>query len=159
MPLILLWAQALGSVLIQPGRMSPPIVYVSDAAPVPRYPVQVEIRGGDSVLWSGIVHAGGAGTVMLSHNLSEPGVDCGSAERGREQTNSYTFSLYPRSARQNSANTIVQVNASWTRSEPGDCAQSPGSRTVSLIQSVDLASGRPVVLRGDGGLIITLRRQ
>ena len=137
---------------------SPPAPPMRSSGARSLYPVSVELRAGTALLWSGTVEVGGTGSTSLSHRLSEPAPSCGDALPGRRYAEtSYSLSLYPHL---DGAGTVrLQVNASWTRTDPGSCDLPSGSRTVSFTQEVELVHGRPSILRGDGGLTVTLKRE
>lgn len=123
-------------------------------------PVHVEVSGEGRVLWSGTLRIGGSMPANVTYNVQQAGERaeaCGAIGRFGSSRDSFNIGLSR--FRSNNNPGTVTVNASWTRSvRPAPCGsfEAP-SRTVSFTDTAELVPGRPVQLRGDGGLVVSVR--
>lgn len=149
-----------------PAPPSPPLIVTvgpSRAAYPPgrrseRSTVDVEVRAGAELLWSGpMVVATNQGS-SFTRRLAEPAPDeCTPSGYGQQVENSLTVQLTPR--RQSQGDDALGVSVRWGRSLPGTCPLGTSSRSVELSETVALVPGRAVTLTGDGNLLVRLRRR
>jgi hypothetical protein len=137
---------------------APPSVYINrigDGQPA-RFTVDVEVRGGDAVLWSGPLRVGGGyGQTSIRREQTEPGdTECRPGRGVAPISTSLNLTLNGRGEQDQ-----VLVNVRWSR--PGDqpCAPGPNTRTVELAGTVELPANGAATLTGDGGLIVRIRRR
>ena len=147
-----------------PAPPAPPVIYPTftmrpgyrASGQGERYTVDVEVRGGGAVLWSGPLRVGGSyGATTIRRDQSEPGdASCPSSDYASPIATSFTLTLSPRGS-----NGSLSVTVRWSR--PGDqpCGPGPNSRTVELTQVVALDQGGNVTVNGDGGVSVRLRRR
>ena len=121
--------------------------------------IEVRLSAESGLLWDGVLRVGGgqAATIMESRTEAEPASCPETRLRGRGVETSLRLSLSANG--RTSGIDAYNVSVHWTR--PGSAAEcsDSGSRSVQLQQVVDLAAGREIVLRGDGGLVLRLRRR
>lgn len=159
--ILLVAAQAVSPPPRLPPVAVPPPVYIPTptySSPISRerYVVDVEVRAGNLILWSGPLRVGGGyGQTSVRRDQSEPGDSkCGNGEELATATNSVSLTLSPRGR-----NDALSVNVRWSR--PGDlpCGLGPNSRTVELSSAIALAPGESKTIAGDGGLMVRLQRR
>lgn len=125
----------------------------------PPYSIEVETRAGDQLLWSGtLMVARGTGASFRRDLSQASALQCDQAEgryRGDRQ-DSFSVQLSPSYGDDSGR---ISVNVRWSR--PGDetCQAGSVKRSIELSSSVLLPPGGSVETRGDGGLIIRLRRK
>lgn len=96
----------------------------------------------------------------VTHNVAQAAERveaCGASGRFGASRDSFNISLSR--IRSNGNPGTLTVNASWTRSvRPAPCGsfEAP-SRTVAFTDTAELVAGRSVQLRGDGGLVVSVR--
>lgn len=147
-----------------PAPPAPPVMYPTftvrsgyhPSGQGERYTVDVEVRGGGAVLWSGPLRVGGTyGPTTIRREQSEPGeASCPSSDHASPIATSFILTLSPRGS-----NGSLNVTVRWSR--PGDqpCGPGPNSRTVELTQAVALNQGDNVTVNGDGGVSVRLHRR
>ncbi len=140
-------------------RVPPEAVTISDGVTrVPRPPaaLRVRISGDGKELWSGELLVDPSQGAELNNTLQQADSNCAPGiERGylRRQTR-LGLSLRKTGSRDGE---FFSVFANWTR-QSSDCAL-PGTRTVGVETTVEIAPGTSRVIEGDGGLRIELTRQ
>lgn len=155
--------------LLAAAPPSPPIVPlpapVTVVIPRPDTPinidtVQVDVSAEGRPIWQGTLRVARDRQASYTQQLQQAydvSASCHGDSRVSNQRDqlSVQLSRYGRAG----ATDGLNVSASWTRSAKSELCggyEAP-SRTVSLVDMVDLKSGRPAKLSGDGGLLITLR--
>lgn len=158
----LLLAQAAVSVAAPPLTPSPPVIVTRSAFSPgitrPRFRVAITVRAAEGVLWSGSLWVSSrAGGASWRQNMQEAQPDeCATPiTYGVNAQSELSVQVNPMSSADTSAREQVTVNVRWTRPAPTPCG---GSRTVELRQTIALDSREPAVVRGDGGLLVELRR-
>ena len=127
------------------------------SAPERRLPLDVVVRSAEGVLWSGGLIVGSRGQSSWTQSRSEP-ADPACAVRGvyaSGERDGLNVQLYLVGTSDDPA-ARVAVTVRWSRRAEVACG---GSRTVELSQIVGLADRSAVQIRGDGGLVIELRRR
>jgi hypothetical protein len=140
----------------------PPVTVPASALPASASiaTIAVDVSAEGKPIWQGSLRVGvnaGASFNQQTQQASERPETCDLDARVGSSRDSFSIQL-SRFRRSNEAEAI-NVTASWGRSaRTGVCGSydSP-NRTVSLTDVVTVTPGRPAQLRGDGGLIITLR--
>ena len=149
-----------------PAPPAPPIYAGSSRIPhamrqIERFAVDVEILGAGAVLWSGPLRLASGQPASVRHDVREassPGCDTSARGFWSSDQSSLSLSLSVLSAE--SVDDSVRVALRWGRPVPGACGEGSGSaRAVELNQSVQLERGKWVVLNGDAGLVLRLRRR
>jgi hypothetical protein len=163
--LVLLLAQVLIAQVPPVPRIyaSPPIVSRPDAvahrnaAARERIAVSVVVRVPQGVLWSGNLWVGGIRGASWRQSENEAlGPECALVDQPFGTAQRETSVTLRRSVRQTDAPDMLTVDARWTRPSQAGCG---GTSTVELRQSLALAPGATQTLKGDGGLIVELRRR
>jgi ribosomal protein L31 len=122
--------------------------------------IAIDVSAEGRPIWQGSLRVGansGASFNQHMQQASDRPKSCDLDQRigsSRDQ-----FSIQLSRFRRSNEEDAVNVTASWTRSvHPVACGsyESP-NRTVSLTDAVALTPSRPAQLRGDGGLLVTLR--
>lgn len=117
----------------------------------------VVLRGGGAVLWQGDLWVARGAQSSWRQQVQEPGPEeCGGNRfmydsSGRETS----VSLMSHDDGREEA-PILRVTARWARPGAEPCS---GIRKVELEETVPAAGPGPVVLSGDGGLTVELRRR
>jgi hypothetical protein len=121
------------------------------------YMLEVEVRAGAEILWSGSLRAGPSRAASYTREISQaPEGDCSRPSYGRDsESSSLRLTLSPQLR---DGGLRIGVGARWQRPSGGGCEQ-PGSRTVELSEIVDLPSSNWHTINGDGGLTVRLRRR
>ncbi|WP_394647998.1 hypothetical protein [uncultured Sphingomonas sp.] len=156
----ILWLVTMQAVTIAP----PPVYVPSHTYPLstPRGPFRsvtfdVEVRGGNQLLWSGAMRVStDAGASIDRRQSDAPAERCPSAERGYGSSERDALSL-SLSMRDSTA-MVVAVRGSWERRVDGGACEG-GTRTISFSDTVPIAPGSVTMIKGDGGLTVTLRQR
>jgi len=143
---------------------TPPPVFVPNAAadhasPARRVPSRarydVVVRGGDTLLWRGTLWIGGRGPSSWRQTLQEAQDDgCGPSSWPGAQTET-SIQVVPAPPYGGDTGQAT-VTARWSRPSGVPCG---GARVVEIRQTISLDAASPIVLSGDGGLVVELRRQ
>ena len=149
---------------------SPPMIYApppvirsvvtpnSDQRRPQRTTIEVEVRTGSEVLWSGQLAVSASQGATFTRRLSEASTDdCQAAGYVSPMENMLSVQLGP--FRQVESDGPLSVAVRWVRPTPPACPIRGGSRTVEINDAVVLTPGRSVSLNGDGGLSVRLRRR
>ena len=157
---IALLLQSMNAVQVAPPA---PPVFVVPSVPqqrgkAERFTVDVEVRAGSELLWSGPMVVSNAQGSSFTRRLSEPGADdCGGTGYVQPAENALSVQIMP--SRSFDAAIGLALSVRWTRSVLGACPFRNGSRNVELAQTIALAPGEATTLSGDGGVTIRLRRR
>ncbi len=163
--LVLLLAQVLITQVPPVPRIygSAPTVSRSDsmadrnAAARERIAVGIVVRAPEGVLWSGNLWVDGMRGASWKQTETEAlGPECAMVDQPFGAVQREISVTLRRSVRQTDAPDMLTVDARWTRPSQTGCG---GTSTVELRQSLALAPGATQTLRGDGGLIVELRRR
>lgn len=139
---------------------APPPVYVPTVidreTSAARFVVDVEIRGGNAVLWSGPLRIGsGYAQTSVRRDQTEPGDSVCAPGQAVSPVNSSLFlTLSPRGQSGD-----ILVNVRWSRPGEQPCGAGPNARVVELSGTVALTDARAATLTGDGGLVVRLHRR
>lgn len=119
----------------------------------PTVTISVRATSGDNVLLNDRFRVGtSAASFMLNRSEAGP-ANCTASETYTGVRSSLMFSLRPDGP---TSGDRYRLSLNWSRPK-GPC-EGDGSRGVSLEQLVVLKSGDPVVIEGDGGVKVELRR-
>ncbi|MBB3695414.1 hypothetical protein [Sphingomonas sp. BK580] len=134
-----------------PSRSASPLEPVRSAI------FDVEVRGGDQLLWSGPMRVSTQNGASLDHRQSDaPPAQCAASERGYDNSNRQLLSI-SLSMRDGPAS-LVSARVTWERQlDSTDCRG--GSRTVSFNETFPLEAGSSKTIKADGGLTVTLRQR
>lgn len=122
-----------------------------------RVAVGIVVRAPQGVLWSGNLWVDamrGASWRQSESEALEPNCALGDQSYGTAQRE--VSVNVRRSPRSGEAPDLFSIEARWTRPSEAGCG---GTSTVELRQSLALAPGATQTLKGDGGLVIELRRR
>ncbi|WP_298814326.1 hypothetical protein [uncultured Sphingomonas sp.] len=122
-----------------------------------RVAVGIVVRAPQGVLWSGKLWVDAMRGTPCRHSESEalePNFAFNDQSYGTAQRDVSVNGR--RSPRSGETPDIFSIEARWTRPSEAGCG---GTSTVELRQSLALAPGAIQTLRGDGGLVIELRRR
>ena len=143
---------------------SPPSVFVAPRSMMAsprgreRFLVDVEVRAGGDVLWSGPMTVSTGQVTSFMRRLSEPGPDdC--SPGGYVPSLENSLSVQISSQGRSNGDAAFAVSVRWGRSVPGACPDRAGNRSVELSQTVSLEPGRTVTVSGDADLTVRLRRR
>jgi hypothetical protein len=144
---------------------TPPPIYV----PAHRYPMQtnatrepfrsavldVEVRGGDHLLWSGPMRVSTQSGASLDRRQSDASPEqCGAPERGYGGGDREALSI--NLSMRDAPVAFLAVRATWERPlDQSDCRG--GTRTVSFNETFPIEPGKAKTIKADGGLTVTLR--
>lgn len=127
--------------------------------PVVPYSIEVEARAGDQLLWSGtLMVARGMGATFRRDLSQASAVQCDQQDgryRGNRQ-DSFSVQLSP--AYGDDPNRIG-VEVRWSRPGEDNCQSGTTKRSIEMSSQLLLPPGGSVEARGDGGLIVRLRRR
>jgi hypothetical protein len=125
------------------------------APPRERFRLAVTLRSASALLWDGDLWVANSGQSSWSESRTEPPEQtCTPAAyygSSRSAETSVTVN-----ALQRGAETYLNVTVRWSRASDAPCG---GLRTVELRETVPMPGERPAVIRGDGGLVLELRRR
>lgn len=153
----------------RPTAPPPPIVMVTPPAPpappmarreIERFLVDVEIRAGGELLWSGPLRVASGQPSTFRRDSSEPAAQsCADVYGSGAQQNSLQFSITP-SWQPGPDPQRAMVLLRWGRPGANPCVgRSGGARSVELSDSVLLAAGQWATVTGDAGLVLRIRRR
>jgi len=163
--LVLLLAQVLITQVPPAPRIygAPPIVSRSDsmadrnAAARERVAVGIVVRAPQGVLWSGTLWVDGVRGASWRQSENEaPEPECALVDQPFGNAQREISVTLRRSVRQTDGPDMLTLDARWTRPSQTGCG---GTSTVELRQSLALAPGATQTLKGDGGLVVELRRR
>lgn len=158
--LMLFVAQAAMTVAAPPPRVvsvPPPMIMRSpNGDPGPRTRVAIVLRSPQEIIWQGDLWVGTRGSSSWRESISEAGAEpCNrSWEYGGGQRES-SVTLGPQRAEASGEQTLV-VTVRWSRPVDEPCS---GVRTVELRQPVKLPASGSITIKGDGGLVVEVRRR
>ncbi len=161
---LLLLAQA-GAVLAPPAPsiyVPAPIVTRSSAsdrmaAMRESVPLDIVVRVPQGLLWSGrLLVDGGRGASWRQSQSEAVASSCGQIDLPFNASQREASVTLRRSTRSDMAADLFSVEARWTRPSDAGCG---GTSTIELRQTVMLAVGTTQILKGDGGLVVELRRR
>ncbi len=128
----------------------------------PREPVRsaifdVEVRGGDQLLWSGPMRVSTQNGASLDRRQSDaPPEQCAASERGYDTSMRETLSI--NLSMRDAPAAVVSARATWERRlDSSDCRG--GSRTVSFNETFPLEPGKSRTIKADGGLMMIVRQR
>jgi hypothetical protein len=137
--------------------MANPILAAPDLPASPPVLVDIRVDGEGATLWQGSLRVGPSAS--YSENRSEsrerPCSPYLSYDQGLRSSLMLNLTNYVTRERPNQ----FSVSVSWNRPATPEACGEPGSRSVQLQQSIELAPGAEAVLHGDGGLAVRLRRR
>ncbi len=122
-----------------------------------RVAVGIVVRAPQGVLWSGSLWVDamrGASWRQSESEALEP--NCTLVEQSYGTAQREVSVTVRRSVRSGEAPDAFSIEARWTRPSEAGCG---GTSTVELRQTLALAPGATQTLKGDGGLVIELRRR
>ena len=174
-PLFILAAATQGMAVTATTPPPPMVVSVPVAPPAPimavgRIPmvakandvarVRLRIVAGSQTLFDDELRVGRNSGASYSVSRSEaPLINCSSDRYygGGGDRDSLNVQLYYRDDVQGAP--AINVNVTWQRPAAGTTCPNEGTRSVSLVQTVPLASGETETIPGDAGLVDTLTRR
>lgn len=123
--------------------------------------IQVSVAADGRTLWQGTLRVGGSQSANFSQNLNQAGeiVTCDNGTRAGMRRDSLQVSIN-NGYRNPQQPDLFNVSVTWVRSAgQSSCGnyESP-TRTTGLTDTAVLSGAGPVQLKGDGGLVVTLRR-
>lgn len=164
-----IWATAVGA---QPNipPPAPPVILETPAPSVVLrarqverrnvVPLDVEVRGGRDMLWSGNLRISANMSGEYSQSKREAWSACPGDEEGGarypNRQNELRVSLNRRYG-DNDANTFA-ISVTWVRPVES-CDGGQGSRSVAIAQNIKLPPGTSQELIGDGGLVVRVIRR
>lgn len=148
--LLLLFSQA---VAVADRAMIVPLA----PAPVEVSAIDVDARAAGELMFSGTLRiAGDVGAYFSQSRNEAAAMLCPPASgrtRGQVQSG-FNINLYPQ---RTNVGERIAVNISWQRPAGSGCDE--GTRTVQVNQTVELPVGGSVLIEGDAGLMVRLRRR
>jgi hypothetical protein len=142
---------------------APPIVALPStpfdrtAALRERVAVGIVVRAPQGVLWSGSLWVDAMRGASWRHSESEAlESNCTLGDQSYGTAQREVSVTVRRSVRSAEASDAFSIEARWTRPSEAGCG---GTSTVELRQTLALAPGAVQTLKGDGGLVIELRRR
>jgi hypothetical protein len=158
-----------GSVTRAPAP-PPIIVSAPPAPPTANYPfspsrvagpaaiLDIRIASEGRLLAEDTLRVGPTGAAITQSRSEAPSANCLVANSyGRTTGTNFRLQIQPIGGEQQRAH--YNVDVSWSRPGSDDGCVQGGNRSVSLQQTVELAPGQEVMLRGDAGLSIRIRRR
>jgi hypothetical protein len=158
--LIVFVAQAVSAPVIvpPPPQRFPPAI---TAEPVTLTDVQVGMTVEGRTLWQGTMRVGGPQGAIFTQSLNQAGdvVSCENGARVVARRDMLTISLN-RGYRNPTQPDQFQISTNWTRSTgPVSCGQFEApTRMIGLTDTIVLTGSKVVQVKGDGGLVVSLRR-
>lgn len=151
----------------QTGIPGPPPVFIPSArmmaSPASRGPIvtlDVEVRGGGELLWSGQLRVTNRSGASFTRQQSSASPTICVADEYGDNSDRSSLSVNLTTVRQSPAGSGVEIRASWERpSDDPDCKTRRSTRTVGLVETILVEPGREQVVNGDGGLSIRVRRR
>lgn len=143
-----------------PIVMAPPPAFLPRVAAFamnqgPRVRVGVTVRSPAGILWDGSLWVSGRGQSSWRQSVQEPQAeDCPRTRPYDSMQNEISVTLSPTG--EAGLAPLVNVSVRWARPAEAACG---GARIVELRETVSLEDGKPAVIRGDGGLVVELRRR
>jgi hypothetical protein len=131
--------------------------YPGTPSPAAVLDIRVSSEGG--VLLEDSLRVGPQGGASVTQSRSEAAAAGCAPPLSYERSIGTNFRLNVQPTGGTAARAHYRVDVSWTRPGSGQGCTQDGSRTATLQQSVDLASGQEVTLRGDAGLTVRIRRR
>lgn len=125
--------------------------------PQPAKPMtlDVEVRGGDKLLWSGPMRVSPQNGASLDRRKSDAPEQCSGSDRSYDSSVRKMLSI---NLSMRDGPRLVSANVTWERSLDGaDCQV--GRRTVSFNETFSLEPGKLKTIRADGGLTVTFRQR
>jgi hypothetical protein len=117
----------------------------------------VEVRGGDQLLWSGQMRVSTQNGASLDRRQSDaPPEQCAFSERGYDSTMRERLSI--NLSMRDAPAALVSARATWERRpDSTDCRGN--SRAVSFNETFPLESGKSKTIKADGGLMVIVRQR
>jgi hypothetical protein len=158
-----------------PPSPAPPVVFTPSPPPVVRMPqslppmaptselprstLDVRLSSDSGILYEGILRVGPRSEARVSMDRREAAAESCPSDRYENQSvhTNFNLSISPRVTERSSD--AFAVSVSWTRAATTDGCAEGGSRTAGFQQQVELAVGEEKSLRGDGGLMLRIRRR
>jgi hypothetical protein len=156
------------AIAAQIAAPAPPPIFIPSAPPsggtVARGPIitlDVEVRGGGALLWSGQLRVADRSPASFTRQQSGAAQSsCTSSDDFDEHSERSSLSIYVSTARQTSTGTALDIRATWDRpSDSSGCKTRRSTRTVGIAETISLGPGGEQTVSGDGGLTIRLRRR
>ena len=138
----------------------PPIVAVRQQQPSAflAFPVEIEMRSATEILWAGTLRV--SNTNGSSYNMERSEPPLGACDDRSYRVIQTQIRLNLNFQRNESMPDRLGVSATWKRPASSEgCSESRTSRTVMLEDMVALPPGATQQIKGDAGLVITLRRR
>ncbi len=158
-------AQPPGIELPPPG-VSTPSASADDAKPIEFKPIEVEIQQGGRLIWRGVLRTGpGVGTSFEQTSREPYSLNCNQSGRfNRQLTNTILLRISEQSG--GVQGRVTQVQFEWTRpngplrtDQQGCTVAAPDTLTARIQSDLILGPGQKATLKGDGDVVINLRRQ
>lgn len=123
----------------------------------PRFRVVVSVRAPEGLLWSGALWVSPRGPASWRQNMMEAQADeCAPQNAFRSTTsNELNVQLNVLPSADPAGDGRISVSVRWSRPGSSPCG---GIRTVELQEQARLDRRGPTILKGDGGLVVELRR-
>jgi hypothetical protein len=120
--------------------------------------VAAEIRVGSALLWKGELPVATYVPATFNQSWTEvASVTCPGAT-ARDRIANHRMNLNLRyNSRRDSSSDLFYLTFEWSRPGEGSCP-SPGQRTISISQPIEIAQGGAQTVSGDGNLRLTFRR-
>lgn len=120
----------------------------------------VDARSGNELLWAGEMRVSGrqgASFTRQQSNASTSSCARGQTSYGQGERSSLSINLNRYRAGRDEGG--VQMRVTWERPGEGDTCQGANARTAGITENLFLERGQERIVKGDGGLIIRLRRR
>jgi hypothetical protein len=135
---------------------SAPIASRYGAMPVERFTVDVEVKAGGELLWSGALRVSSANQTSFRREIVEAPIEpCTTTDYGIGAAQS-SLNLTLQAQR---GTDMLSVSTRWGRPGDSGCGPRGSTRTVELSDNIKLTPGRWSELQGDGGLVVRVRRR
>ena len=119
----------------------------------------IEVTGNEQLLWRGSLRASARAAASYAHQREEAEpANCPVQERwNRSGRTSLELKVVMRDVRP--GNEKLAVDVEWVRPSSQTGCNDAGSRTVKLQETVDITDRQDLVVRGDAGLTVRLKRR
>jgi hypothetical protein len=122
--------------------------------------IEVRVSSEQGLLWQGDLRVGASGANVMQSRTESETAGCQASDRNnRSLRNHLHLNLDRSSSGARDGEAAYALRLSWSRPASSQGCAAGGSRTVEISQAVDLPAGGQATLRGDAGLVVTLRRR
>jgi hypothetical protein len=136
------------------------VVRTAEPSNVPPVLVEVRVSSEQGLLWQGQLRVGASGANIVQSRTESEMAGCQTSDRhDRSLRNHFHLNLNRRYGVARDGDAAYALRLSWSRPASSQGCAANGSRTVEISQSLDLPAGGQATLRGDAGLVVTLRRR